>query len=336
MCRGTRIGRGYDQPGSQSDGFLLSASCRSREACDEAGVFISFKFTGRGDAASTPRRTRRFANRSGLALISISIERQADSLCSKSTRRRSKRLRLICKRKRCRGGLFNQRRILLCRFIQLGNGVVDLLDAVPLLFRRRRNLLHDVAHFFDRLDYLHHRPARLINEPRPLNNARHCFIDKRLDFLCRASRALCKRTHFSRNHLEAVLGELGFNILSTLKLNGFENHTRINATWLRAYGSRFAAPTDCIGAGGWAKGFPIGAHRFEVPDTAALEAIRSTPALAIWGDADRTLAAEHFLPLFSELFPLAPIHRLTGVGHYCLEDAPQEIATLIAAFLKAH
>ncbi|EDT02736.1 Haloalkane dehalogenase [Burkholderia ambifaria IOP40-10] len=140
----------------------------------------------------------------------------------------------------------------------------------------------------------------------------------------------------SQGRLESVLGELGFNILSTLKLNGFENHARISDTWLRAYGSRFAAPTDCAGAIGWAKGFAIGAHRFEVPDATTLDAVRSKTALAIWGEADRTLAAQHFLPLFSEIFPRAPIHQLAGVGHYGFEDAPQEIAGLIAGFLKAH
>lgn len=134
--------------------------------------------------------------------------------------------------------------------------------------------------------------------------------------------------------LDAVLGELGFNILSTLKLNGFENHALINNdAWLRAYGSRFARPADCAGAIGWARGTAIGAHRFEVPDTAALRAIRCKPALAIWGMADRTLQAEHLLPLFSELFPQAPIHRLAGVGHYCLEDAPAAIVELIKDFL---
>ncbi len=140
----------------------------------------------------------------------------------------------------------------------------------------------------------------------------------------------------SQGRLEPVLDELGFNILSVLKLNGFENHARIDDTWLRAYGSRFALPTDSAGAIGWAKGFAIGAHRFEVPDALALDAIRSKPALAIWGEADRTLAAEHFLPLFSEIFPMAPVHRLAGVGHYSFEDAPQEITELITAFLKAH
>jgi len=138
----------------------------------------------------------------------------------------------------------------------------------------------------------------------------------------------------SEGRLEPVLGELGYNILSTLKLNGFENHARINGTWLRAYGAPFATPAECAGAIGWAKGFATSAHQFEVPDAAARQAIRSKPALAIWGMADHTLHAEHFLPLFSELFPQAPIHKLDGVGHYSLEDAPEPIAALVTAFLQ--
>jgi cis-3-alkyl-4-acyloxetan-2-one decarboxylase len=138
----------------------------------------------------------------------------------------------------------------------------------------------------------------------------------------------------SDGRLDAVLGELGFSILSTLKLNGFQDHALISDTWLRAYGSRFARPADCAGAIGWARGFAIDAHRFEVPDAAAMRAIRSKPALAIWGMADRTLHADHFLPLFSELFPQAPIHRLAGVGHYSLEDAPKTIAAQITPFLQ--
>jgi cis-3-alkyl-4-acyloxetan-2-one decarboxylase len=134
--------------------------------------------------------------------------------------------------------------------------------------------------------------------------------------------------------LEAVLGQLGFNILSTLKLNGFENNALITDTWLAAYGSPFATPADCLGAIGWSKGIATGMHQFETPDAAADRTIRGRPALAIWGDADRTLHAEHFLPLFTQLFPAAPVHRLAGVGHYCLEDAPDEIGRLIAEFIR--
>jgi pimeloyl-ACP methyl ester carboxylesterase len=134
--------------------------------------------------------------------------------------------------------------------------------------------------------------------------------------------------------LEAVLGQLGFNILSTLKLNGFENNAIITEAWIDAYAAPFAAPADCLGAIGWAKGFATNAHRFETPDPAAERAIRGKPALAIWGEADRTLQADHFLPLFSALFPASPIERLAGVGHYCTEDAPDVIAALILEFLR--
>ena len=139
----------------------------------------------------------------------------------------------------------------------------------------------------------------------------------------------------SEGRLETVLGELGFNMLSTLKLNGFENHALITDTWLRAYGSHFVSPAECAGAIGWAKGFAIGAHRFEAPDAAAKRAIQSKPALAIWGEADRTLHAEHLLPLFSELFPHAPIYRLASTGHYCFEDSPGDIAAPISRFLQS-
>lgn len=137
----------------------------------------------------------------------------------------------------------------------------------------------------------------------------------------------------ANGELEPVLGQLGFNILSTLKLNGFENNAVITDAWLAAYGSPFARPADCLGAIGWARGFATGAHQFEAPDPAADRLIRSKPALAIWGEADRTLHADHFLPLFSAIFPAAPVWRLAGVGHYCFEDAPQEIAGLIAEFI---
>lgn len=135
-------------------------------------------------------------------------------------------------------------------------------------------------------------------------------------------------------NLETILGQLGFNILSTLKLNGFENNAVISDAWLAAYGAPFATPADCLGAIGWAKGFATGANRFETPDSAADRAIRAKPALAIWGEADRTLRAEHFLPLFTAIWPAAPIKRLAGIGHYCFEDAPENVTGLISDFIR--
>ncbi|TXN38448.1 alpha/beta fold hydrolase [Flagellimonas hymeniacidonis] len=139
---------------------------------------------------------------------------------------------------------------------------------------------------------------------------------------------------YEKGILEQVLGQLDYNILSTLKLNGFENNDLITETWLQAYRTPFKTPEHTLGAIGWAKGFAEGAHQFEPVEAVTAKELSKKPALAIWGMADKTLQPEHFLPLFSEAFPNGKIHRLEGVGHYSLEDAPGEIALLIKAFLK--
>ncbi len=139
---------------------------------------------------------------------------------------------------------------------------------------------------------------------------------------------------YANGTLEQVLGQLEYNILSTLKLNGFQRNERITDTWLRAYSAPFKAPEDCLGAIGWAKGFAEGAHRFEQADAYTARALSCKPALAIWGMADRTLQPEYFLPLFNEVFPNSTVHRLEGVGHYCHEDAPEKISDLIDKFIQ--
>lgn len=135
--------------------------------------------------------------------------------------------------------------------------------------------------------------------------------------------------------LEEVLGHLQYNILSTLKLNGFVRNEIATDAWIRAYGAPFPTRDHCAGAIGWARGIATGAHQFEAPEPAAAAAIRAKPALAIWGAHDRTLHAEHFLPLFRRLFPAAPVHVLRDAGHYSPEDAPDAIAELVADFVAA-
>ncbi len=135
--------------------------------------------------------------------------------------------------------------------------------------------------------------------------------------------------------LEQVLGQLDYNMLSTLKLNGFERNEIITETWLRAYRAPFPTPAHAVGGIGWAKGFATGAHRFETPDAATKAELAKKPALAIWGEADRTLHAQHFLPLFSQAFPNGQVRSLPGVGHYSPEDAPEEVAQLVVEFVAA-
>ncbi|GAA1281395.1 haloalkane dehalogenase 1 [Planotetraspora silvatica] len=135
--------------------------------------------------------------------------------------------------------------------------------------------------------------------------------------------------------LENVLGELKYNILSTLKLNGFENNQIISETWIEAYGAPFPTPAESRGAIGWAKGFATGAHVFEAPTDAARAKLAEIPALAIWGGADRTLNSAYFLPLFTSAFPDGIVTELPGVGHYSIEDAPDTVGELLSGFLDA-
>lgn len=134
--------------------------------------------------------------------------------------------------------------------------------------------------------------------------------------------------------LEDVLGHLDYNILSTLKLNGFVRNDIVTDTWIDAYSAPFPTPAHAAGGIGWAKGFATGAHQFENPDPVAKSRILEKPALAIWGEQDRTLHAEHFLPLFTQLFPGALVHTLPEAGHYSPEDAPIEIARLVLDFVQ--
>jgi cis-3-alkyl-4-acyloxetan-2-one decarboxylase len=133
--------------------------------------------------------------------------------------------------------------------------------------------------------------------------------------------------------LENTLGHLDYNILSTLKLNGFERNEVIADAWLAAYRAPFPTPAHAAGAIGWAKGFAIGEHVFEEPDSEARKALARKPALALWGREDRTLRAEQFLPLFREAFPEGQVRLFEGAGHYSLEDVPDEIAQAVLDFI---
>jgi haloalkane dehalogenase len=137
----------------------------------------------------------------------------------------------------------------------------------------------------------------------------------------------------ANGHLESVLNGLHYNILSTLKLNGFERNALITDTWLAAYRSAFTNASECAGALGWAKGLATGKHQFEQPTQQAKDRVSRLPALAIWGKEDKTLQSRFFLPLFRTVFPQALTYELEESGHYSLEDTPELISLLIRQFL---
>ena len=136
--------------------------------------------------------------------------------------------------------------------------------------------------------------------------------------------------------LEQVLGHLDYNILSTLKLNGFERNEIIAENWIRAYRSPFQSSQDTLGAVAWAKGFATNEHIFESPDDKTEILLSQKPSLAIWGQEDKTLNHKIFLPLFKQAFPNGQTHLLPGVGHYSLEDAPKYVGKLVMDFIQTN
>jgi pimeloyl-ACP methyl ester carboxylesterase len=68
---------------------------------------------------------------------------------------------------------------------------------------------------------------------------------------------------------------------------------------------------------------------------ASLPRFAETPVLACWGDLDFVFTPR-VLEHWQARWPHAEVHRFADCGHYVLEDAGPEIATLVRAFLVAH
>lgn len=68
---------------------------------------------------------------------------------------------------------------------------------------------------------------------------------------------------------------------------------------------------------------------------AGLAQFAQRPVCLIWGMHDWCFPAE-FLERFEAVFPEAEVHRLEDAGHYLVEDAPDQVAALVASFLERH
>ena len=64
-----------------------------------------------------------------------------------------------------------------------------------------------------------------------------------------------------------------------------------------------------------------------------LSELTDVPALLVWGERDWCFTTE-CLDRFAAAWPQAEIHRLPDVGHWVVEDAPDDAEKLIAEFLE--
>ena len=143
--------------------------------------------------------------------------------------------------------------------------------------------------------------------------------------------------HEEAGTLNGILGELGSTILSVMKIIGFQNSATVDDTWIAAYSAPFPDRESCIGA----INFPLDVHYgrflpfvFETMETGDIAALKSKPAMLVSGDKDFGIAPDHAISDFRGLFPDASVVEVSGVGHFCQEDIPDELVQFISDFIR--
>ncbi len=141
--------------------------------------------------------------------------------------------------------------------------------------------------------------------------------------------------HHEAGTLDEVLGNLGSNILSVMKIIGFQNSAAVDQTWIRAYSAPFPDKESCIGG----IEFPLDAYlqrirEYMIEGFAGVDALKEKPAMLAEGLEDYAIAPEQALADFKALYPHGPVVTLPGVGHFCQEDAPQTLVALIQQFIQ--
>ncbi len=143
--------------------------------------------------------------------------------------------------------------------------------------------------------------------------------------------------HEEAGTLAGILGELGSTVLSIMKIIGFQNLSVVDDTWIRAYSAPFPDRKSCIGA----INFPLDVHYrrflpfvFETMEKGDMDALKLKPAMLVSGDKDYAIAQDHAISDFIGLYPEGRIVKVEGVGHFCQEDIPDELVSLIRAFVE--
>ncbi len=144
------------------------------------------------------------------------------------------------------------------------------------------------------------------------------------------------KKHHDSGTLHEVLGHLDVNILSIMKIVGFENSAAVDSNWIAAYGAPFPTKDDCVGAIAFRldallgriapyvrEGFPL------------LDNLKSKPAMLTVGMKDKAIAPHHQIADFQSVWPGRPIVQLPNAGHFSQEDAPDTIVALIQHFIQA-
>jgi len=133
-----------------------------------------------------------------------------------------------------------------------------------------------------------------------------------------------------------VLGHLDVNVLSIMKIIGFENSSAVDANWIAAYGAPFPTRDDCIGAIEFPLDVLLGRFLPYVREGfPLLENLKAKPAMLTVGMKDRAIAPDVQIVDFRGVWPDRPIVKLPEAGHFSQEDAPGTVVSLIQAFVQS-
>ncbi|MEE2745948.1 MAG: alpha/beta fold hydrolase [Pseudomonadota bacterium] len=142
--------------------------------------------------------------------------------------------------------------------------------------------------------------------------------------------------HEEAGTLSGILGELGSTVLSVMKIIGFQNTSVVTDEWIRAYSAAFPTRDSCIGG----IQFPLDIHYkrivpyvIESIKTGDIKSLLKKPAMLAYGLEDKAIDPNYAINDFKELFPDGPVTELPGIGHFCQEDAPDQIIQLIENFM---
>ena len=140
----------------------------------------------------------------------------------------------------------------------------------------------------------------------------------------------------ARNRALGALAVRGSDLLIRAAARACCTRRPIPAEVLDAYLAPYASWADRIGLLRFPQDVPLvpadPSFHLVSEIEAGLAQFRQTPAMICWGERD-VVFPPSVLEIWREHWPHAEVHRFPDCGHWVLEDAPDEIAARVRAFL---
>lgn len=144
------------------------------------------------------------------------------------------------------------------------------------------------------------------------------------------------KKHYEADTLQEVLGQLGSNVLSVMKVLGFENSSVVNANWIAAYSAPFPSKADCVGAIEFPLDVLLGRMVPYVREGfSLLDNLKGKPSMLAVGMKDKAISPDVQIADFRGIWPSNPVVELPGAGHFSQEDVPDAIVALIQLFIQS-